>query len=85
MTIFPGFPEWIAPARRAVPVTGREASAGARVKGQALAAIGWHALADGTVVYAVGCFGILAGEAIVAAFGAASLVMILWARRTLPD
>jgi uncharacterized membrane protein YhfC len=53
--------------------------------GPLLAAIGWHSLVDGTAMYAVGRFGILAGEAIVAAFGAASVVMILWARRALAD
>jgi hypothetical protein len=40
---------------------------------------------DGTSVYAVRHLGSLAREAIVAAFGAVSLIMILWARRTLPD
>jgi hypothetical protein len=48
-----------------------------------LAAIGWHAFVDGTVVYAAGRFGLPATEAVVAAFGAASVAIILWARPAL--
>lgn len=48
-----------------------------------LAAIGWHALVDGTVVYSAGRFGVPATEAAVAAFGMASLAMIRWARPAL--
>jgi len=45
-----------------------------------LAAIGWHAFVDGTVVYSAGRFGLPATEAAVAAFGIASLFIIRWAR-----
>jgi uncharacterized membrane protein YhfC len=48
-----------------------------------LAAIGWHAFVDGTVVYAAGRFGLPATEAAVAAFGVASVAIIRWARPAL--
>jgi hypothetical protein len=48
-----------------------------------LAAIGWHALVDGTAVYSAGRFGLPATEATVAAFGVASLAIIRWVRPAL--
>jgi YhfC intramembrane metalloprotease len=48
-----------------------------------LAAIGWHAFVDGTVVYSAWRFGLPATEAAVAAFGVASLFIIRWVRPAL--
>lgn len=48
-------------------------------------AILWHALVDGTAVYAVARSGVVAAEGIVFAFGVASLIILRWARRGLED
>jgi len=50
-----------------------------------ITAILWHALVDGTAVYAVARSGVVVAEGIVFAFGVASLIIIRWVRRGLED